>query len=52
MFHVFKRFVSLGIQYVSTSWIVQATVQLPVGQDLDHRAERDFIVEVGSHVQF
>ena len=47
-----ELFVSPGIQYVTTRWIVEATVQIPIWQDLDHRAERDFIVGVGFRVQF
>jgi len=47
-----ELFVSPGIQYVTTRWIVEATVQLPVWQDLNHRAERDFIVGIGFRVQF
>ncbi len=47
-----ELFVSPGIQYVTTRWIVEATVQIPVWQDLSHRAERDFVVGVGFRVQF
>ena len=47
-----ELFVSPGIQYVTTRWIVEATVQIPIWQDLDHRAERDFIIGVGFRVQF
>lgn len=45
-------FVSPGVQYVTTRWILEATVQLPAWRDLDHRAETDFIVGVGVRVQF
>lgn len=47
-----ELFLSPGIQYVTTRWIVEATVQLPVWQDLSFRAERDFVVGVGFRVQF
>ncbi len=45
-------FLSPGIQFISTRWILEATVQIPVWQDLDHRANRDFIIGVGFRVQF
>ena len=47
-----ELFVSPGVQYVTTRWILEATVQIPVWQDLKHRAERDFIVGIGFRVQF
>ncbi len=47
-----ELFVSPGLQYVTTRWILEATVQLPVWQDLEHRPERDFIVGLGFRVQF
>ena len=47
-----ELFVSPGIQYVMTRWIIEATVQIPVWQDLNHRVERDFIVGIGFRVQF
>lgn len=47
-----ELFLSPGIQYVTTRWIIEATVQIPVWQDLSHRAERDFIVGMGFRVQF
>lgn len=47
-----ELFLSPGIQYVTTRWIIEATVQVPLWQDLHHRAERDFIVGVGFRVQF
>lgn len=45
-------FLSPGIQYVTTRWIVEATVQLPVWQDLNARPEADFIVGFGVRFQF
>lgn len=47
-----ELFVSPGIQYVTTRWIIEATVQIPVWQALSHRPERDFVVGVGFRVQF
>ncbi|MCH8823135.1 MAG: transporter [Planctomycetes bacterium] len=47
-----ELFISPGLQYVTTRWIIEATVQLPILQDLNHRAERDFIVGIGFRVQF
>lgn len=47
-----ELFVSPGVQYVTTRWILEATVQIPVWQALKHRAERDFIVGIGIRVQF
>lgn len=47
-----ELFLSPGIQFITTRWIVEATVQLPVHQDLDHRAQRDFIIGVGFRIQF
>ena len=49
---VHELFLSPGIQYVMTHWIVEATVQIPVRQNLDYRAERDPIVKIGFRVQF
>ncbi len=37
-------FVSPGIEYVTTRWIVEATVQIPIWQELDNRPEKDFII--------
>lgn len=47
-----ELFLSPGIQYVTIRWIVEATVQIPVWQDLDGRPESDFIVGFGFRVQF
>jgi hypothetical protein len=47
-----ELFLSPGIQYVTQRWIIEATVQVPVWQELDSRAERDFIVGVGVRFQF
>jgi len=47
-----ELFLSPGIQYVTTRWIIEATVQIPVWQDLSDRAERDFVVGIGLRVQF
>ncbi|HED52605.1 MAG TPA: hypothetical protein ENJ00_00180 [Phycisphaerales bacterium] len=45
-------FLSPGLQYVTVRYILEATVQIPVWQDLDHRAERDVVVGFGFRVQF
>jgi outer membrane putative beta-barrel porin/alpha-amylase len=47
-----ELFLSPGIQFVTQRWIVEATIQVPVWQDLSQRAERDFIVGIGFRVQF
>ena len=45
-------FISPGIQYVTGKWALEATVQLPVLQDLDERPERDFIVGLSFRLHF
>jgi hypothetical protein len=45
-------FLSPGLQYVTTRWIAEATIQLPLWQDLNHRLERDFVIGLGVRVQF
>lgn len=47
-----ELFISPGLQYVTRRWIVEATVQAPVWQDLDDRLETDFVVGVGVRLQF
>ncbi len=47
-----ELFIAPGLQYVTTRWIIEATVQLPLYQTLDHRPERDFIAGLGFRVQF
>jgi hypothetical protein len=47
-----ELFLSPGIQYVARRWIAEATVQLPVWQDLDSRPEREFIVGLSFRFQF
>ncbi len=47
-----ELFLSPGIQYVTTRWIFEATVQIPTLQELRHRAERDYVVGLGFRVQF
>ncbi|MBL4699280.1 MAG: transporter [Phycisphaerales bacterium] len=47
-----ELFLSPGLQYVTQHWIVEATVQLPIWQSLNDRAERDFVVGVGIRFQF
>lgn len=45
-------FLSPGAQYVTRRWILEASVQLPVAQDVDDRPEADFILALGVRVQF
>ncbi len=47
-----ELFISPGIQYATTQWVIEATVQIPIQQQLDHRVERDFIIGVGVRIQF
>jgi len=47
-----ELFLSPGIQYVTQRWVLEATLQVPIWQDLSQRAERDFIVGIGFRVQF
>lgn len=42
-----------GLQYVTKRWIIEATVQLPVVQDLNGTAlEKDYIVRAGFRINF
>jgi len=45
-------FISPGIVYVTTRWRLEATVHLPIYQELSDRAERDFIIGVGFRIRF
>ena len=47
-----ELFLSPGIRYTTTRWTIEATVQLPVWQELDHRPERDFILGVGFRMRW
>jgi len=47
-----ELFLSPGMQYVTIRYILEATIQIPIWQDLDHRAERDFIIGLGFRIQF
>ncbi len=47
-----ELFFSPGIQFVTQRWAIEATVQLPVWQDINHRAESDYIVGIGFRWQF
>lgn len=38
-----ELFISPGLQYVTGQWAIEASIQLPVWQELDHRPEKDFI---------
>ena len=47
-----ELFLSPGIQYVTGKWALEATVQLPIWQDLDERPERDFVVGLSLRMHF
>jgi hypothetical protein len=47
-----ELFLSPGLQYVTQRWIIEATVQIPIWQSLNNRAERDYIIGVGVRFQF
>ena len=41
-----------GIMYEARGWVIEATVQLPVYEDLDHRPELDVLVGLGVRILF
>ena len=45
-------FISPGISYRKTQWAIEATVQIPVHQKIDHRMERDYVFGVGFKIRF
>ncbi|MBL0921522.1 MAG: transporter [Phycisphaerales bacterium] len=45
-------FLAPGLMYEGRSWALEASVQLPVWQDIDHRPERDFVVILGLRLFF
>lgn len=47
-----ELFASVGAQYVTRQWAVEGSVQLPVWQEVDRRAERDLIVGVSLRFHF
>ena len=47
-----ELFLSPGIQYVTRRWIAEATVQLPIWQELESRPETEFVLGVSVRVQF
>ena len=47
-----ELFISPGIQYVTGKWALEATVQLPIWQDLDERMERDFVIGLSFRLHF
>jgi len=47
-----ELFLSPGIQYVTRKWALEATVQLPIWQELDERMERDFILGLSLRMHF
>ena len=47
-----ELFLSPGIRYTTTRWSVEATVQLPLWQKLDHRPERDYVIGIGFRLRW
>lgn len=47
-----ELFLSPGLQYVARRWIVEATVQLPIWQNLRSRPEREFVLGLSVRTQF
>jgi len=47
-----ELFLSPGLQYVTQRWILEATIQLPIWQSLNQRAQRDYIIGLGLRFQF
>ena len=45
-------FVSPGLMYESRTFTVDATIMIPVHQNLEHRAETEFIVGLGARISF
>lgn len=43
---------SPGIMYEARNWVIEAAVQIPVHQNLDHRPESDFVIGVGFRYLF
>jgi hypothetical protein len=41
-----------GIMYEARNWVIEAMVQVPVYDDLDHRPETDFVLGFGFRVLF
>lgn len=39
-----ELFLSPGVQYITGLWAIEATIQIPIWQELDKRPERDFII--------
>lgn len=47
-----ELFISPGIMYETRTFTLDATVMIPVHQDLDYRAETDVIVGLGARISF
>jgi hypothetical protein len=47
-----ELFLSPGLMYEARKFTLDATVMIPVWQDLDHRAETDFIIGAGVRIPF
>jgi hypothetical protein len=47
-----ELFISPGIMYEARTWTIEAAVQVPIWQELDHRAETKFVAIVGVRFLF
>ncbi len=47
-----ELFLSPGLMYEGRNWALEASVQLPVWQDVEHRPQRDFVVILGLRLFF
>ena len=47
-----ELFLAPGIMYEAQGWALEASVQLPALQDLDHRPDNEFTVTVGVRMLF
>lgn len=45
-------FLSPGFMYEGRNWALEASIQLPVYRDIDHRPERDFVAILGLRLFF
>jgi hypothetical protein len=47
-----ELFISPGVMYEARTFTLDATVMIPVHQDLDYRAESEFLVGIGARISF
>lgn len=43
---------SPGIMYEARNWVIEAAVQIPIHENLDHRPETDYVIGLGFRVLF